>query len=76
MSKVSEIEKQLTSIHGDLHTKIPKLVNRCGQERAARLLSKKGLVIKQAWVSRWLRLNGYTRRIVWERSNVSQGVQS
>lgn len=76
MAKSSEIEKQLTSIHGDLHNKIPKLVNRCGQEQTARLLSQNGLVIKQAWISRWLRINGYTRHTIWKRSSFSQGVQS
>lgn len=72
MAKSSEIEKQLSSIHGDLHKKIPKLVNRCGQEQAARRLSKNELVIRQAWISRWLRTNGYKRRIIWERNRESK----
>jgi len=54
MAKVSKIERILEAEHGNLHNVIPALVNKHGQEETARLLN-----VRQGWVSRWLKLNGY-----------------
>jgi DNA invertase Pin-like site-specific DNA recombinase len=54
MARVSTIEPRLREQHGDLEQVIPKLVNVFGQEGTARRLG-----VKQSWVSRWLKDNGY-----------------
>lgn len=56
------IDEKLEQEHGDLHNLIPPLVSEVGQEETARILD-----VKQAWVSRWLRTNGYVRVTRYER---------
>lgn len=68
MSKTSGIEQLLTQTHGNLHEVIPMLASRVGQEETARTLG-----VRQAWVSRWLRLNGYVQRVEYVR-NESEAV--
>lgn len=62
MAKTSQIEAKLRAWYGNLHEVIPKLVSEHGQEETARLLG-----VKQAWVSRWLRREGYRQVSRWER---------
>jgi hypothetical protein len=54
MAKVSTIEPQLAQQYGNLDNVIPVLVEKLGQEGAARVLG-----VKQSWISRWLKDNGY-----------------
>lgn len=69
MSRTSTIEKLLADNHGNLHEVIPSLASRVGQEEAARALG-----VRQAWISRWLRLNGYVQKIQYVKSEaVSHG---
>lgn len=60
MARSPVIEQELTKQHGDLHQIIPKLVSEEGQESTARKLG-----VKQAWISRWLRGNGYEPHTQW-----------
>lgn len=54
--------RELEAKHGSLHEIIPKLVNRGGQKCAADELG-----ISAMTVSRWLKINGYKQRVVWEK---------
>ncbi len=52
--------------HGSLHNIIPDLVNHYGQWEAGRRLGVSGTTIH-----RWLKKNGYTPRIVYDRLDQS-----
>lgn len=54
MSKRSTVETLLEKQHGDLNDVIPKLASEIGQQDAAQKLG-----VRQSWISRWLRINGY-----------------
>lgn len=69
MSKTSVIEQLLTQAHGNLHEVIPSLASRVGQEETARTLG-----VRQAWVSRWLRMNGYVQKVQYVKSEAVQNV--
>lgn len=56
-SRVSPNELMLKREHGDLHTVIPRLVNKLGQTGAAEKLS-----VPQSFISRWLNKHGYEQR--------------
>jgi hypothetical protein len=56
--KLKEIEHK----HGDLHLVIPALVNKHSQIEAGRQLG-----ISSAAISRWLKVNGYCRKIIYVR---------
>lgn len=53
------IGPELERLYGDLDYVIPRLASEQGQEGAARTLSTKDITVKQSWVNRWLRNNGY-----------------
>lgn len=59
----SRIQPQLEALYGDLDYVIPRLCTELGQDGAARTLSTKSLTINQAFISRWLKENGYIKRI-------------
>lgn len=63
----SSIESLLETLHGDLHQVIPQMVTEKGQEEAAQILK-----VKQSWLSRWLRENGYRRIVQWVREPVKE----
>jgi len=54
LSKRSTVETLLEKQHGDLNDVIPKLASEIGQQDAAQKLG-----VRQSWISRWLRINGY-----------------
>lgn len=54
--------KELEAKHGKLEKIIPALVNTGGQIHAASELQT-----TQPTISRWLKLNGYKQRVVWEK---------
>lgn len=54
--KIQQLEKE----YGDLNHVIPKLVGTGGQKYAAFQLNVSG-----ATISRWLKDNGYTKKIIW-----------
>lgn len=56
------IEGLLQDQHGDLHEVIPSMVSIHGQQKAAYLLN-----VTQAWISRWLKENGYVEERRWVR---------
>lgn len=63
----SPTEAYLKEIHGDLHDVIPTLLTNMSQRQAALCLSDKNISVSQAWVSNWLRDNGYNRVTRWVR---------
>lgn len=69
MSKTSVIEQLLTQAHGNLHEVIPSLASRVGQEETARTLG-----VRQAWVSRWLRMNGYKQVVQYVKESEASHV--
>lgn len=58
MARSPSIEDRLIQQYGDLHKVIPDLAAQHGQEETARLL-----MVKQAWISRWLKENGYVQEV-------------
>jgi len=52
--------KQLQESKGDLHQVIPPLVNKYGQSKSAQMLG-----ICSATINRWLKENGYRKKIVY-----------
>lgn len=46
----------------DEQEKIPELVNQKGASEASRDLN-----VSLAYISRWLKTNGYKKRVVWEK---------
>lgn len=59
----SSIEPELERLYGDLDHVIPRLASEQGQDGAARTLSTEKVIVRQSWVSRWLRDNGYVQRV-------------
>lgn len=59
----ARIEPQLEALYGDLDYVIPRLATEMGQDGAARELSTPRLTVKQNFISRWLKDNGYVKRI-------------
>lgn len=57
--KIPELERQ----HGDLHAVIPPMVNQFDQAYTANQLAT-----SQATVSRWLKNNGYCKKVTWVKA--------
>lgn len=57
-----DVLKGLEAKHGKLDNIIPVLVNAGGQNHAANELQT-----TQSTISRWLKINGYKQRVVWEK---------
>lgn len=64
-SKGTPLEQLLTERHGDLHQVIPELLNQKGANTAT---VSKALGVSRAWLSDWLKANGYRRSTRWERA--------
>lgn len=57
-----DVLKDLKAKHGELDKVIPVLVNAGGQNHAANELQT-----TQSTISRWLKINGYKQRVIWEK---------
>lgn len=69
----ARIEPQLEELYGDLDYVIPRLCTEMGQDGAARTLSTPRLTIKQAFISRWLKENGYIKKIQYVKKGHNNG---
>lgn len=65
MAKTPHKLRKAEERFGMLDKVIPDMVNRYGQVETARQLG-----LSQFTVSRWLRDNGYEKRIVWEKQEM------
>jgi hypothetical protein len=63
-SEPTPLEALLTFRHGDLHEYIPRELNRPGVTQSA-LAAR--MNVSPAWLSQWLKTNGYRRATRWER---------
>jgi ribonuclease BN (tRNA processing enzyme) len=66
-SPLTPLEMALTAKHGDLHSVIPKLASQMTYQEVADELHIGGGRPSESFIRRWLKNNGYERRVCYVR---------